>query len=66
LALLNWQMRIFRLCHRSHEHIQTTRIHPLSSEATQLAVHTLRAAPAKLTHRLDAEQLKVLEHRWTN
>jgi hypothetical protein len=59
-------MRIFRLCHCGHEHIQTTRIDPLSSDATQVEVHALRAAPAKLTYRLDAEQLKVFEHRWTN
>jgi hypothetical protein len=66
LTLFNWQVWIFRLRDRGHEHIETTRIDPLSSQATKLTVHSLRTSPPKLTHRRNSEQLKVFQHRWAN
>jgi len=66
LTLVNWQVWIFRLRDRGQEHIETTRIDPLFSQATKLALHSLRTSPPKLTHRRDSEQLKVFQHRRTN
>jgi hypothetical protein len=59
-------MRIFRLRYRGHEHIETTRVDPLSSQATKIAVHSLRTAPAKLSYRFDSQRLEIFEHRWAN
>jgi len=44
LPLLNRQVWIFRLRHRRHEHIKTTRIDALTFQATQLTVHSLRTS----------------------